>query len=66
MQFIIIYKPGILRPYTIHLLVFVDSLGFSVYTIMSSERQFYYFFPICRPFIACPCLIILARTSITI
>lgn len=44
MQFIIIYKPGILRPYTIHLVVFVDSLGFFVYTVMSSERQFYYFF----------------------
>ena len=45
----------------------VESLGFSVYSIMSSaDKEFYFFFVVWMPFISSSCLMAVARTSSTI
>ena len=50
-------------------MVFENSLGFSIYKILSSVNRdslISFFSPIWMPLIYFPCLIVLARTSITI
>ena len=45
----------------------MESLGFSVYSVMSSANKdsFTSTFPVWMPLILCPCLIAMARTSST-
>ena len=45
--------------------VFVESLGFCMYNIMSSVNDFTFYFPIWIPFSSFSCLIALAGTSRT-
>lgn len=66
-QLIFGFWPFILQSYQTHLALaayFIDSLRFSMFTVMSSlNREFFSFLTVHRTFISFSCLIALARTA---